>query len=280
MLAAERRDLLVARLRLRRKLVARDLAAEFGVSEDSAVRRDLQGLAAAGLCQRVYGGALPVSPAIGTYTRRAEIAPESKHRVGALAAALITPGTTVIVDGGTTGRAIAAALPPDLSATIITHSPTTAAVIADHPSVELIVLGGKVQKAPRRRRLRRGRGRSGQQHLGRPVPARAHGRPPEGGAHCRGPRRGRDAADTRQPGRRYLRGGEHREDRDSGTVLRDRPRRNRRSRHRRASQRPDHRGIRQARRQHHQRLEAEPRRRAVQTGTGTGTTVTTDSSHT
>ena len=70
MLAAERRDLLVARLRRDGKLVARDLATEFGVSEDS-VRRDLRELAAAGLCQRVHGGALPASPAIGTYTRRA-----------------------------------------------------------------------------------------------------------------------------------------------------------------------------------------------------------------
>src|ERR1700758_1864996 len=55
MLAAERRDLLVARLRRDGKLIARDLAAELGLSEDS-LRRDLRELAAAGLCQRVYGG--------------------------------------------------------------------------------------------------------------------------------------------------------------------------------------------------------------------------------
>jgi DeoR/GlpR family transcriptional regulator of sugar metabolism len=48
MLAAERRDLLVARLRRDGKLVARDLATELGLSEDS-VRRDLRELAAAGL---------------------------------------------------------------------------------------------------------------------------------------------------------------------------------------------------------------------------------------
>ena len=43
MLAAERKDLQVTRLRREGKLVARDLAAEFGVSEDS-VRRDLRDL--------------------------------------------------------------------------------------------------------------------------------------------------------------------------------------------------------------------------------------------
>jgi DeoR/GlpR family transcriptional regulator of sugar metabolism len=44
MLAAERKDLLVTRLRRDGKLVARDLAAELGLSEDS-VRRDLRDLA-------------------------------------------------------------------------------------------------------------------------------------------------------------------------------------------------------------------------------------------
>lgn len=145
MLAAERKDLLVARLRREGKLVARDLAAEFGVSEDS-VRRDLRDLAAAGICQRVHGGALPASPAVGSHAKRAGIVPESKRRVGAVAAGLITPGTTVILDGGTTGLAVAAALRPDLAATIITHSPVTAAALTDHPAADVIILGGRLHK--------------------------------------------------------------------------------------------------------------------------------------
>ena len=145
MLAAERRDLLVTRLRHEGKLVAKDLATEFGVSEDS-VRRDLRDLAAAGLCQRVHGGALPASPAIGSHAKRSGIVPESKRRVAARAAALITPGITVILDGGTTGLAVAAALPPDVAATVITHSPVTAAALTDHPAADVIVLGGRLHK--------------------------------------------------------------------------------------------------------------------------------------
>ena len=145
MLAAERKDLLVTRLRREGKLVARDLAAEFGVSEDS-VRRDLRDLAAAGLCQRVHGGALPASPAIGSHAKRSGIVPESKRRVAARAAALITPGITVILDGGTTGLAVAAALRPDLAATVITHSPVTAAALTDHPAADVIILGGRLHK--------------------------------------------------------------------------------------------------------------------------------------
>jgi DeoR/GlpR family transcriptional regulator of sugar metabolism len=145
MLAAERRDMLVTRLRRDGKLVSSDLATELGLSEDS-VRRDLRELAAAGLCQRVHGGALPASPALVTHARRSGIAPESKRRVGARAAALITPGSTVILDGGTTGLAIAQALRPDLAATIITHSPTTAAALTDHPTVDVFILGGRLHK--------------------------------------------------------------------------------------------------------------------------------------
>jgi DeoR/GlpR family transcriptional regulator of sugar metabolism len=77
MLAAQRRDLLVERLRTDGRLVAKDLAAELGISEDS-VRRDLRELAAAGLCQRVYGGALPTTPVASAWSRRARSASPSR----------------------------------------------------------------------------------------------------------------------------------------------------------------------------------------------------------
>ncbi|NED79090.1 DeoR/GlpR transcriptional regulator, partial [Streptomyces sp. SID11233] len=63
MLAAERRDHLLGLLTNEGKIIAKDVAADLGISEDS-VRRDLRDLAAEGLCQRVYGGALPASPAV------------------------------------------------------------------------------------------------------------------------------------------------------------------------------------------------------------------------
>jgi DeoR/GlpR family transcriptional regulator of sugar metabolism len=143
-LAAERRDLLLARLTRDGKLIAKDLAAEFGLSEDS-VRRDLRELAAAGLCHRVYGGALPNSPA-GPMASRYRLAPVSKQRIGVRAAALITPGTTVILDGGTTAMEVVAALPPDLDATVITRGAAVAAALASHPTVHVHFLGGRLHK--------------------------------------------------------------------------------------------------------------------------------------
>ena len=145
MLAAQRRDLLLDRLHRDGRLVAKELAVELGVSEDS-VRRDLRELAAAGLCQRVYGGALPVSPAIADYAGRESVEPASKERVAATAARLVEPGTTVLLDGGTTALAVVRALALDLSATVVTHSPTVAAALVDHRDVEVFLLGGRLFK--------------------------------------------------------------------------------------------------------------------------------------
>ncbi|MEU4253562.1 DeoR/GlpR family DNA-binding transcription regulator [Amycolatopsis sp. NPDC026612] len=143
MLVGERRELLLARLAADGKVLAKDVAAELGVSEDS-IRRDLRDLAAAGLCQRVYGGALPVSPAVADYASRTAIAVGGKDRVAAVAATLVEPGSTVILDGGTTTLAVARALPEDLEATVVTHSPTVAVALLDHHGIEVFLLGGRL----------------------------------------------------------------------------------------------------------------------------------------
>lgn len=145
MLPAQRRDELIRVLATEGRVVAREVAERLGLSEDT-VRRDLRDMAAAGLCQRVYGGALPVSPAVADYAVRQGVAVENKDRVARRAAALVRPGCTAILDGGTTALAVARALPPDLDATVVTHSPTVAAALAAHPTVEVLILGGRLFK--------------------------------------------------------------------------------------------------------------------------------------
>jgi DeoR/GlpR family transcriptional regulator of sugar metabolism len=144
MLAAARKDLLMDRLRRDGRIIAKEIARELGLSEDS-IRRDLRELDTAGLAVRVYGGALPASPAVANYAGRATVAPQSKRRVAAAAVALIEPGATVILDGGTTTLAIVDALPKSFLCTIITHSPTVAAALLDHDA-EVFVIGGQLFK--------------------------------------------------------------------------------------------------------------------------------------
>lgn len=145
MLAAQRREFLLTRLQRDGRLVAKDVAAELMLTEDS-IRKDLRELAAEGLLHRVYGGALPVSPATADYPTRRAIATESKQRVGRAAAAMIRDGSTVIIDGGSTALALVSALSPQLDATIVTHSPTIAVALAEHPRVDVIMLAGRMFK--------------------------------------------------------------------------------------------------------------------------------------
>src|SRR3954447_19164066 len=145
MLPAQRKGFILERLGERGQGMAKDVAEGLGVTEDS-IRRDLRELAADGMLQRVYGGALPVSPAVADYAARRGVAVDNKARVAARAIGLIEPGSTVILDGGTTTLAIAQQLPPDLEATVVTHSPTVAAALVEHPTVEVFILGGMLFK--------------------------------------------------------------------------------------------------------------------------------------
>ena len=56
------------------------------------------------------------------------------------------PGQVIILDGGTTPLQVAQNLPPDLRATVITHSPPIALALAEHPEIEVIMIGGKLYK--------------------------------------------------------------------------------------------------------------------------------------
>ncbi|MFE7223855.1 DeoR/GlpR family DNA-binding transcription regulator [Nocardioides sp. NPDC057577] len=145
MLVGQRRAHLLSVLDETGRIVAKDVAADLGISEDS-IRRDLRDLAAEGLCQRVYGGALPVSPAVVDYATRHAVEPDAKRAVAATAAGLVRPGSTLILDGGTTALAVAQALPADLECTVITNSPTVASALLQHPSADLFLLGGRVFK--------------------------------------------------------------------------------------------------------------------------------------
>jgi DeoR/GlpR family transcriptional regulator of sugar metabolism len=144
-LLRERQSVIAERLKTRGRVLAAELAAEFNVSEDT-VRRDLREMAAAGLCERVYGGALPVSPAGGSLRQRMAVAADRKEVLGRAAALEISAGLTVFFDAGSTNLAIANALPADLPLTAATNAPAIAAALIDKPAVNVILIGGMVDR--------------------------------------------------------------------------------------------------------------------------------------
>ena len=145
MLTTQRKQLILQRLAQEGQVVAKALSDEWGISEDT-VRRDLRELAAEGKLQRVHGGALPASAAVGDLRVRKELAPDEKRLLGRTGAAMVRPGQVVILDGGTTSLQVVQHLPLDLRATVVTHSPVVAAALAGHAHIEVLSLGGRLYR--------------------------------------------------------------------------------------------------------------------------------------
>ncbi|MEY9328972.1 DeoR/GlpR family transcriptional regulator of sugar metabolism [Sinorhizobium fredii] len=146
LLLRERKSLIQDRLGTNGRVLAVDLARELNVSEDT-IRRDLREMAAAGLCERVYGGALPIAPDAGSLSARAALVPERKAALARASVGFIERGMTVFLDAGSTNLAIAQAIAPDLSATIVTNTPLIATALMEKPGLDLILIGGPLDRA-------------------------------------------------------------------------------------------------------------------------------------
>lgn len=145
MLAAQRKDHLLALLDRDGRVVAKAVADDLAVSED-AIRRDLRELAEDGKLLRVYGGALPLPTPEPPVRERAELATESKQRVARAAVATIRPGSTIVLDAGTTTLAMARMLPSGTGITVITPSPAIALAVAEHSDARVIMIGGELSR--------------------------------------------------------------------------------------------------------------------------------------
>jgi DeoR/GlpR family transcriptional regulator of sugar metabolism len=142
-LVAERQQQILERLDRDGRVLAVSLAEAFAISEDT-IRRDLRDLAGRGLCRRVYGGALPISPASSSAQIRAGEATDRKAALGQALAALIVPDSLLFVDSGSTNLAAVKAFPDDLRLTVATHDPAIAAALLAKRQVTLWLIGGRV----------------------------------------------------------------------------------------------------------------------------------------
>ena len=143
LMPAERQKEILERIRKDGRVLAAELAREYSTSEDT-IRRVLRDLAAQGLCARVYGGALAISPASGDALQRRGEAIERKLALGEKLASIIQPGQFVFMDIGSTNLAAAKSLAKEMGVTVATHDPAIAAVLADRTDLTLITIGGQV----------------------------------------------------------------------------------------------------------------------------------------
>jgi DeoR/GlpR family transcriptional regulator of sugar metabolism len=141
----EQRQFLIKELLLKEgRVVCAQLAQRLNVSEHT-IRRDLQELAGEGICKRVYGGAISILAESRNFMRRAQEDSDEKERLGRACAALIRRGNIIFIDAGSTNLAIAKAIPPNLSITVVTNSPSVALEIMAAETGEVIMLGGHIR---------------------------------------------------------------------------------------------------------------------------------------
>lgn len=141
----ERQERIKKRLSQQGRVVAATLAVEFGVSEDT-IRRDLREMAAAGLCERVYGGALPIGKGRASLAQRAVEDRDTKRVLARTMAQMIEPRATVFFDAGSTNLLVAESLPDDLIFTAITNAPAIAVCLAEKPAVASVLIGGSLDR--------------------------------------------------------------------------------------------------------------------------------------
>jgi DeoR/GlpR family transcriptional regulator of sugar metabolism len=121
------------------------LAVEMGVSS-STVRRDLEQLEQRGLVKRTHGGVVWVGEKnSGTrpyaFDQRMGYQQDAKRAIARAAVALVQPGQTVLIDGGTTTFYLAQELMGQ-SLQLVTNSLPIANLFLNDENVELILTGG------------------------------------------------------------------------------------------------------------------------------------------
>lgn len=132
------------------------LSDRLGVSAVT-IRSDLDSLDRRMLLRRIRGGATSVQPA--RFVRPLELPSQSfaeeKERIGVMAARMVRNGETILIDAGTTTRAMALALPQDLhDVVVITNNLEIAISLENHAGITVMVTGGTVKKTGRNPRSR------------------------------------------------------------------------------------------------------------------------------
>lgn len=147
MFAEERREMILAALRSKERIFAKDLAEEFGTSIDT-IRRDLTVMEEHGLLKRTHGGAIPISKVrrfpVDNKVRYSE-GTEHQNAIAKLAVKYIEQGDTIFIGGASIHYILLKYLPLDRNYTVITNSLTIAEKLKVLNNVETYIVCGKIR---------------------------------------------------------------------------------------------------------------------------------------
>lgn len=147
LLPHERHLRILEQARARSRVEVSALAKELDVTSET-IRRDLTILEQQGQLRRVHGGAVHVQrlgyePSV---TARRERQTAEKARIGKAGLDLLPDGGSILIDSGTTTMELARRIPTDRALSVVTNSLPVAALLAEWPQVELLMLGGRLRE--------------------------------------------------------------------------------------------------------------------------------------
>jgi DeoR/GlpR family transcriptional regulator of sugar metabolism len=145
MLAIERHRRLLELLQKSGSVRTVDAARTLQVTEET-VRRDFEKLEAEGALLRSHGGAVRLESVRREVSEeeRAHQHMAAKRLIARAAAARIREGQTILFDASTTSKQVVQML-PDQPLTVLTNGLQIALILAEKPSIHVILLGGSVR---------------------------------------------------------------------------------------------------------------------------------------
>lgn len=143
MLALERRNQILEKLQIEKRVVVSELSQLYEVSEET-IRRDLDKLEKEGFATKSYGGAVineDVSIELPFNIRKNQNV-TGKQKMAEIAASMVQDGEHIFLDASTTAVFVARALKEKKSLTVITNSMEILLELSDVSGWRLISTGG------------------------------------------------------------------------------------------------------------------------------------------
>lgn len=129
------------------KVLAIHLADALGVAVQT-IRRDLRQLCAAGLLERIHGGAvLPSGVSNIGYGDRRALNRDIKIRIARQTAQLIPDNASLFLNIGTTTESVAHALHAHKNLMVVTNNLNVANILAGNPTCDVVVAGGSLRRS-------------------------------------------------------------------------------------------------------------------------------------
>lgn len=146
MLAIERKNMILSELREKKRVVVGELAAKFGVSEET-IRHDLMKLEHESGVVKTYGGAIlniGVQSEVPFMERRGVNA-AANARIALLAARMVRDGDSVFLDASSASVFIAHALKNKKALTVLTNSVDVLIELSDVSGWRILCTGGMLK---------------------------------------------------------------------------------------------------------------------------------------